>query len=166
MTSFDPLALARPEIQALKPYASARALADSSGILLNANENPFAPTVDSALALNRYPDPQPEPLKQRLAEIYGVQPEQLLITRGSDEGIDLLLRVFCRPGLDRVLICPPCFGMYALSARIQGLAVVESRLVEVGDAFSGHSFSLNPELAQQAEQCKVSFLCSPNNPTG
>lgn len=163
--AFDPLQIARPEVLALKPYASARTLADSSGILLNANENPFAPPMASTShldsRLNRYPDPQPATLKNRLAEIYGTEPERLLITRGSDEGIDLLTRVFCRPGQDRVLICPPCFGMYALSAQVQGAAVVESRLIER----DGH-FELNPEIHDQAQHCRLTFLCSPNNPTG
>lgn len=161
MSTFDPLALARPEIRALKPYASARALAGASGILLNANENPYAPQVESELSLNRYPDPQPARLKQRLAARYGVNENQLLITRGSDEGIDLLLRVFCRPNQDQVLICPPCFGMYGLSARIQGAVVIESPLIDT-DA----GFTINPNMAEQARNCRISFLCSPNNPTG
>jgi len=154
-------ALARPEIRALQPYASARALADSAGILLNANENPFPPTGDPGLGLNRYPDPQPADLKARLAELYGVDPARLLITRGSDEGIDLLIRVFCRAGTDRVLVCPPCFGMYALSARIQGAAVVEARLIE-RDA----DWAAPTDLAERAADCRIAFLCSPNNPTG
>lgn len=153
--------LARPEIRALKPYASARALADSAGILLNANENPWPPAGDKGLGLNRYPDPQPAALKSRLAELYRTTPENLLITRGSDEGIDLLLRVFCRPGVDRVLVCPPCFGMYALSARVQGAKVVEAPLVDAGE-----TFDLAPELEEKSAGCRIVFLCSPNNPTG
>lgn len=164
-TAFDPKQVARPEVLALKPYASARALADASGILLNANESPFAPAVTTTMRsgshLNRYPDPQPAGLKNRLAEIYRIEPERLLITRGSDEGIDLLMRVFCRPGQDRVLICPPCFGMYALSAQVQGATVVQSGLLERdGD------FELNPNIDRLAQDCRLTFLCSPNNPTG
>ena len=153
--------LARPEIRAMKPYASARALADSAGILLNANESPWPPAGDGGMALNRYPDPQPAGLKSRLAELYGTQPENLLVTRGSDEGIDLLVRVFCRPGIERVLICPPCFGMYALSAQVQGAEVVQAPLVETGDGFD-----LPADLAARARGCRIAFLCSPNNPTG
>ncbi len=153
--------LARPEIRALKPYASARALADSAGILLNANENPWPPAGDGGLNLNRYPDPQPATLKQRLADRYRVAPEQLLITRGSDEGIDLLNRAFCRAGSDRVLICPPCFGMYALSARIQGAEVVEVPLIDGPEGWQMDEAGLN-----QAPPCRLYFLCSPNNPTG
>lgn len=157
----NPAELARPEILALQPYASARALADRAGILLNANENPFAPPGNAGPALNRYPDPQPAELKARMAGYYGVDPEQLLITRGSDEGIDLLVRVFCRPGVDRVLVCPPCFGMYALSARIQNAAVVEVPLVDRGERFE-----LDVAGIERAGPCRLVFLCSPNNPTG
>ncbi|NCO19217.1 MAG: histidinol-phosphate transaminase [Gammaproteobacteria bacterium] len=157
----DIAALARPEIRALKPYASARALADAAGILLNANENPYPPESDGGMALNRYPDPQPARLKARLAELYGTQPERLLITRGSDEGIDLLVRVFCRAGVDRVLICPPCFGMYALSARVQGAELIEAPLVECDGDWQAPA-----DLVERAADCRIAFLCSPNNPTG
>ncbi len=157
----NPLDLARPDILALKPYASARVLADSAGILLNANENPWPPPGDDGLALNRYPDPQPPALRHRLAEEYGVEPENLLITRGSDEGIDLLTRAFCRPGQDQVLICPPCLGMYALYARIQGAGVVEVPLIEQDDQWQVDFGSI-----ASAPDCRLYFLCSPNNPTG
>lgn len=161
MSTFDVTALARPEIRALKPYASARALADAAGILLNANENPYPPAGDQGRALNRYPDPQPAALVARLAELYGVPAANLLITRGSDEGIDLLIRVFCRAGQDRVLINPPCFGMYALSARVQGAGVLQAPLIERdGD------WSLPDDLEARAADCRITFLCSPNNPTG
>ncbi|NDY94315.1 histidinol-phosphate transaminase [Wenzhouxiangella limi] len=157
----NPAALARAEIRALKPYASARALADSAGVLLNANENPWPPAGDGGLALNRYPDPQPAALKARLAEVYGVDESRLLITRGSDEGIDLLVRVFCRAGQDRVLVCPPCFGMYALSARVQNADVIEAPLIEVGG-----QWQLDTAAVAQTLPCRLYFLCSPNNPTG
>lgn len=157
----NPAALARPEIRALTPYASARALADSAGVLLNANENPWPPAGDGGLRLNRYPDPQPAALKERLAEVYGVDESRLLITRGSDEGIDLLVRVFCRAGQDRVLVCPPCFGMYALSARVQDAQVIETPLLEVDGAWQ-----LDQAAIEQAPACRLYFLCSPNNPTG
>jgi histidinol-phosphate aminotransferase len=157
----NPLDLARPDIRALQPYASARVLADSAGILLNANENPWPPENDQGLKLNRYPDPQPAALKARLAEFYRVDPDQLLITRGSDEGIDLLVRSFCRAGVDRVLICPPCFGMYALSARIQGAEVISVPLIEGPD-----DWQLDQAGLKKAPDCRLYFLCSPNNPTG
>lgn len=155
------LDLARPEVQALTPYASARALADSAGLLLNANENPWPPADDGGLHLNRYPDPQPEDLRAELARRFEVDGDRILITRGSDEGIDLLMRAFCRSGQDRVLICPPCFGMYALSARIQGAEVVEVPLLDAGE-----TWALDTQGVTTAGAVKLTFLCSPNNPTG
>lgn len=152
--------LARPEIRRLAPYASARAIADSAGILLNANENPWPPEGDGGLGLNRYPEPQPVRLRKKLAQHYGVSESQLLLTRGSDEGIDLLTRAFVRPGTDRVITCPPCFGMYALAARIQGAQLTEVALRE-----ADRGFALNLE-ALAAGPAKLLFLCSPNNPTG
>ncbi len=153
--------LARPEIRALAPYASARALADSAGILLNANENPWPPAGDQGLALNRYPEPQPASLRKKLAAHYGVAEASLLLTRGSDEGIDLLTRAFVRPGVDRVMTCPPCFGMYALAASIQGAKLTEVPLREAGTGFA-----LDLEAIAAAETPRLLFLCSPNNPTG
>jgi histidinol-phosphate aminotransferase len=153
--------LARPEIRALAPYASARALADSAGILLNANENPWPPEGDDGLGLNRYPEPQPATLKKGLAAHYGVDADNLLLTRGSDEGIDLLERAFVRPGVDRVITCPPCFGMYALSARIQGGELIEVPLREGDDGFE-----LDLPGLEAAGAARLLFLCSPNNPTG
>ncbi|WP_376695577.1 histidinol-phosphate transaminase [Wenzhouxiangella sp. EGI_FJ10305] len=153
--------LARAEIRALQPYASARALADSAGILLNANENPWPPEGDAGLALNRYPEPQPAALKHKLAKYYGIDEQNLLLTRGSDEGIDLLNRVFVRPGQDGVITCPPCFGMYALSARIQGARLQEVPLIETAE-----DFELDLEGLSAAAPAKLLFLCSPNNPTG
>ena len=151
--------LARPEIAALQAYASARALAADQGVLLNANENPWPPPQDNGLHLNRYPEPQPAALRQRLAALYGVAPEQLLLTRGSDEGIDLLVRAFCRAGTDAIAICPPCFGMYEIAARIQGADVLTYPLMaERGFA---------PDFAAlAATRAKLIFLCTPNNPTG
>jgi histidinol-phosphate aminotransferase len=154
------LDLARPEIRALRPYSSARMEASGGSVLLNANESPWpAVSVDGA-ALNRYPDPQPDELVTRCAALYGVAPSQVLVGRGSDEGIDLLVRAFCRAGHDAVLICPPTFGMYAVSAGIQGAAVVETPLRA--------DFSLDADtlLARASAAVKVVFLCSPNNPTG
>ncbi|MDX1625030.1 MAG: histidinol-phosphate transaminase [Wenzhouxiangellaceae bacterium] len=161
MSGFDAARLARPEILALEPYASARSLADDSGILLNANENPFPPAIDGGRGLNRYPEPQPSKLVARFAELYGVGADRLLVTRGSDEGIDLLVRTFCRPGHDAVLVCPPCFGMYALSARVQGAPVLVAPLVE-----RNGEFGLHDATAERAAGCRIVFLCSPNNPTG
>jgi histidinol-phosphate aminotransferase len=163
-------ALARPEIVAMKPYSSARSEAPAQGVLLNANEAPRSLLGDDVGAadwearLNRYPDPQPQVLVERLAALYGVRAEQVLVTRGSDEGIDLLTRVFCRAGTDAILHCPPTFGMYRIAAQAQGAAIVE--VPRVG----ADGFRLDGErllTALQADRrVKLVFLTSPNNPTG
>lgn len=130
--SDSPVDLARPEIRALQAYSSARMEARGGALLLNANESPWPP-FDNAAGWNRYPDPQPPALLDRLAELYGVDATQLLIGRGSDEGIDLLVRAFCAAGRDAILVSPPTFGMYAVCARVQGADVVEAPLRGDGD---------------------------------
>lgn len=157
----DILALARPEIVALKAYSHASW--DPAFDRLHANELPWRAETDRSLAgLNRYPEPHPHVLAQRLAALYGVAAEQLLPGRGSDESIDLLLRGFCRAGVDNVIICPPTFGMYAVAARIQGAAVRDVPLRVAND------FALDAEavLAACDANTRIVFLCSPNNPTG
>ncbi len=159
--------IARPEIVAMNPYVSARSSAAADGILLNANEAPF-PLVDDSqwrrLQLNRYPSPQPEALKTRMAELYGVSEEKVLLTRGSDEGIDLLTRVFCRPAQDAIVECTPCFGMYRIAATIQDARVIDvPRLAEQG--YQIDIDRLESEINEQAD-VKLVFLTSPNNPTG
>lgn len=154
------LDLARPEIRALAGYASARSEAGRARFMLNANESPWSPNVRGASGLNRYPEPQPALLVARLAELYGVAPECLLATRGSDEAIDLLLRVFCRPGGDAALICPPTFGMYAVAAAVQSVAVREAPLGADWLPDAGRI------LSACTPRVRLVFLCSPNNPTG
>jgi histidinol-phosphate aminotransferase len=153
------LDLARPEIRAMQPYSSARMEASGGKVFLNANESPWTPQGDE-LGCNRYPDPQPAALVDALASLYGVQREQLLVGRGSDEAIDLLVRAFCRAGEDAILIQPPTFGMYAVCARIQNAAVIEVALAA--------DFTLDVEavLAAVTPAVKLVFVCSPNNPTG
>ncbi|HTI95325.1 MAG TPA: aminotransferase class I/II-fold pyridoxal phosphate-dependent enzyme, partial [Rudaea sp.] len=102
----------RPEILALQPYSSARMEAGAAAIMLNANESPWPP-VGATSGLNRYPDPQPATLRAALARLYSVVPDNVLVGRGSDEAIDLIVRAFCRDGHDAVVIAPPTFGMYA-----------------------------------------------------
>ena len=119
------LDLARPEIRAMQPYSSARMEASGGEILLNANESAWAPFGDAGAGCNRYPDPQPAALVAALAVLYGVREEQVLVGRGSDEAIDLLVRAFCRSGEDAILLQPPTFGMYAVCARVQNAAVIE-----------------------------------------
>ncbi len=151
----------RPALRRLKPYASARSI-DPDGtalVALDANENPYP--VDPDQPLNRYPDPQPKSLVQALASHYGVEADQLLITRGSDEGIDLLMRLFCQPDKDRIMVQSPCFGMYALYAQIQGAQVVDVPLIQ-----GKTDWAVNWLQIEQAPECRLYFFCSPNNPTG
>jgi histidinol-phosphate aminotransferase len=156
----DILRLARPEIRALVPAAT-HSHDDSTRIRLHANENPWPDEDDDApVALNRYCDGQPRALVQAFAAHYGSAADGILVTRGSDEAIDLLVRAFCRAGTDRILVCPPCFGMYRFSAEVQGAGVVTVPLAA--------DFALDAEalIRGWSPAVKVVFLCSPNNPTG
>jgi histidinol-phosphate aminotransferase len=155
------LELARPDILALHPYEHAAWIPTLER--MHANEMPWRAAGDaSAAGLNRYPEPQPAELIEHLAALYEVGRENVLAGRGSDEGIDLVVRAFCRAGQDSVLICPPTFGMYKVSARIQGAGVVEVPLRKA------ERFALDVDgvLAAWRPDVKVVFLCSPNNPTG
>jgi histidinol-phosphate aminotransferase len=155
------LALARPEIVALKAYSHASW--DPTFERMHANELPWRAETDRSVAgLNRYPEPHPHELAAKLAALYGVAPAQLLPGRGSDESIDLVVRGFCRAGIDNVIICPPTFGMYAVAARIQGAEVREVPLLRE------RRFALDVEgvLAACDDETRVVFLCTPNNPTG
>ena len=129
------LELVRPDLRDFQGYASARRTQAQGGVWLNANESPRPSTVDPSRRLHRYPEPQPRLLRERLAAHYGVAPGQLMITRGSDEGIDLLVRALCRPGRDAIAIAPPCFGMYAVSARLQGAPLREVSLLASAGGF-------------------------------
>ena len=152
-------AIARPEIAGLRPYA-ARGGAVDDALLLDANENPWAPPGATG-PWNRYPPQQPAALASRLAALYGVTAKQLLLTRGADEGIDVLVRATCRAGKDAVLVTPPTFGLYANAAQVQGAQVISVPLDD--------DFAIRPEAiiaAVRDNPVKLVFLCSPNNPTG
>ncbi len=152
--------LARPEIQKLVAYESARSLTTSGRVFLDANESPFAPPAGEGL--NRYPDPQPKGLVDRLCELYQVTPRNLMVGRGSDEAIDLIVRVFCEAGKDQILICPPTYGMYEISAKIQNAGITRVPML----------LKPTPGLDVPAIKNRINagvklvFLCSPNNPTG
>ncbi len=155
------LELVRPDILSLQPYQ--HAAWEPSLERMHANEMPWRASGDTSVAgLNRYPEPQPAELIAHLAALYGVAPDNVLAGRGSDEGIDLLVRAFCRAGQDCVLICPPTFGMYKVSARIQGAGVVEAPLLK------DRGFALDAQGVLDAWRIgvKLLFLCTPNNPTG
>jgi histidinol-phosphate aminotransferase len=157
----DILKLARPDILTLQPYQ--HAAWEPSLERMHANEMPWRATDDRTHAgMNRYPEPQPDELIAHLAKLYGVEPVQVLAGRGSDEGIDLVVRAFCSAGQDSVMICPPTFGMYKVSARIQGAGVVEVPLVKERN----FAFDVDAVVAAWRENIKIVFICSPNNPTG
>jgi histidinol-phosphate aminotransferase len=154
------VSLARPEIVTLKPYSHAEWL--PSLTRLHANEVPWRPAGDTTEAgLNRYPEPQPKALIDALAKLYGVPASAVLATRGGDEAIDLLSRIYLRAGTDSILECTPTFGMYQVAARIQGAGVIDIPL----DRERG--WALDPERLLGAWQphIKLVYLCSPNNPT-
>ena len=151
-------------LKTLKPYESARRIfagGDSdSETWLNANESPFANdfNIDTE-HFNRYPDCQPQRVLIPYAEYAGVQANQLLVSRGADEGIELLIRTFCTPGKDSILICPPTYGMYAISAETCNVGIEKVPLMT--------DFSLNiPAIKSYQGKVNLVFICSPNNPTG
>ncbi|KOS05702.1 histidinol phosphate aminotransferase [Flavobacterium akiainvivens] len=147
--------IVRPNIVALQPYSSARdEFEGSEGIFLDANENPFG-------ILNRYPDPLQKQLKQRLGEIKGIDSQNTFIGNGSDEAIDLCLRIFCEPGKDKVLTFSPTYGMYQVAADINNVELITLPL--------NGNFQVDFEQSLpllQDETLKIIFICSPNNPTG
>lgn len=152
--------LARANVRALTPYQSARRLGGNGDVWLNANEYPLpVPFELSQNSLNRYPECQPKQVIERYAAYAGLNPDQVLVSRGADEGIELLIRAFCEPGQDAILFCPPTYGMYSVSAETIG---VEYRTVPALD-----NWQLNlPAIAAALDGVKLVYMCSPNNPTG
>lgn len=152
--------LVRPNIASLEPYRCAR---DdySEGILLDANENSIGATVGGPdhRELNRYPCPYQRELKTMIAEYRGVRWEQLFLGVGSDEAIDMIMRIFCTPGVDSILITPPTYGMYSVSAKVNDVAVQKVPLTPAFDV------EVDKVLAAVTETTKIIFLCSPGNPT-
>lgn len=148
--------LVRPNIWALQPYSCARDefKGRPARVFLDANESPFNNPI------NRYPDPLQEEVKERLCRIKHVRPGQTFLGNGSDEAIDLVYRIFCRPGVDNVVAMAPTYGMYKVCADVNDVAYREVLLDE--------QFQVNADdmLAACDEQTKVIWLCSPNNPTG
>jgi histidinol-phosphate aminotransferase len=158
------LALVRTDLQAFAGYSSARSAAVQGDVWLNANESAWANPADAEGHSRRYPEPQPQALRDGLASLYGVQPQQVLVGRGSDEAIDLLVRALCVPGRDGVLVTPPVFGMYAVCARLQGAPLIEVPLVDAAD---GLHADLDAVIeSARARDAKLVFLCAPSNPAG
>lgn len=147
--------LVRPNINKLTPYSSARnEFTGSASVFLDANENPFNEPY------NRYPDPLQCVVKEKLAALKGVKPENIFLGVGSDEGIDLAYRIFCRPSIDNVVAIAPSYGMYEVCADIND---IEYRRVSLNDNFEFETADL---LAATDENTKIIWICSPNNPTG
>ncbi|MGW8123984.1 histidinol-phosphate transaminase [Roseivirga echinicomitans] len=156
---FDPNALLRPHLRNLVPYSSARDdYKGNEGIFLDANENPLGSITEENW--NRYPDPYQKDLKARIGEVKELSPKNIFLGNGSDEPIDLLFRAFCEPGKDNVIINPPTYGMYKVSADINNITAREVLLTT--------DYDLDVEAIKSTvdENTKIIFICSPNNPTG
>ncbi|KAK6343196.1 histidinol-phosphate transaminase [Orbilia blumenaviensis] len=181
---------ARPNIIALQPYRCARDdyKDDGTNTLLDANENSYGPSLSVDLStnheagestlrlagLNRYPDPHQIELKQLLCDLRqsadsstALKPDNLFIGVGSDEAIDSLIRCFCVPGVDKILVCPPTYGMYTVAAQVNDVEVVKIPLEVEGEA---PSFDIQPTKIQAKlkddPRIKLAYICSPGNPTG
>ena len=154
MVDFNLEKLVRPNILKLGAYQSAReTLSDKDAILLDANENPFP------FGYNRYPDPLQRELKKKIGELKNISPENIFLGNGSDEIIDLLIRAFCSPGEDSILINTPTYGMYEVCANINNVNIIK---VELDGKFQLDT----PQVLEKCKQTKIIFICSPNNPTG
>ncbi|KAM3524725.1 hypothetical protein NHJ13051_004412 [Beauveria bassiana] len=194
MPAFNLATCARPNILALEPYRCARDdyKDDGTNILLDANENAFGPSLTPSaassaaaasssssvdidwLGLHRYPDPHQRSLKQLLCTLRNTHahtpstltPDHLFVGVGSDEAIDALLRCFCVPGRDRILVCPPTYGMYAVSAQVNDVALVKIPLLPP-PSFSLDVAAVTTALsAPGSDTIKLAYFCSPGNPTG
>ncbi|TDK22293.1 histidinol-phosphate transaminase [Luteimonas aestuarii] len=158
------LSLVRQDLREFSGYKSARTETLRGEVWLNANESAWPNPADGEGGCRRYPDPQPPQLQAALASLYGVAVDSLLIGRGSDEAIDLLVRTTCVPGRDAVLVTPPVFGMYAVSARLQGAPLLEVPLLDAIDGLVVDVAAITKAIAGQP--VKLVFLCSPLNPGG
>lgn len=157
--NFDLNLLVRKNIAQLEPYSSARdEFSGEAKVFLDANENSLGSPLTKWY--NRYPDPHQVAIKQKLSTIKGIAAEHIFLGNGSDECIDLLFRSFCEPGRDNVVICPPTYGMYEVSAHIND---VELRRVPLLDDFQLDLVHLENQIDAHT---KIIWLCSPNNPTG
>jgi histidinol-phosphate aminotransferase len=155
----DVLELIRPNFVKLTPYSSARdEYSGKEGIFLDANENPFSSVTHEDY--NRYPDPYQWKCKEKLAQLKGVSPENIFLGNGSDEAIDLLIKITCEPKADNILILPPTYGMYKVCADIQQVYVQEAPLTD--------NFEINLDTVFDSvnSATKIIWICSPNNPSG
>ena len=156
---FNLESLVRDNIKRLKPYSSARKeFSGAAEVFLDANENSFGSPL--AQIYNRYPDPLQMRIKEVTAKRNNISPSEIFIGNGSDEAIDLLFRIFCRPQTDNIVICPPTYGMYEVSASINDVEIRRAKLTS--------DFQLDLERIRDTidRNTKLIFICSPNNPTG
>jgi histidinol-phosphate aminotransferase len=157
--SFDLTQLVRANIRQLVPYSSARdEFSGEAKVFLDANENSLGSPLTKWY--NRYPDPHQRAIKEKLCVIKGIAAEHIFLGNGSDECIDLLYRSFCEPGKDNIIICPPTYGMYEVSANINDIEVRKAPLLD--------DFQLNLAHIETLVDAntKLIWICSPNNPTG
>lgn len=148
-----------PHIWSLKPYSSARdEFKGHEGVFLDANENPIGSGANIE-AWNRYPDPLQNKIKTQLAQIKKCQTDQIFLGNGSDEAIDLVMRMTCQSGRDNIIICPPTYGMYEVSASINNIDIQKVNLT------SEYQLDVESILSSINTQTRLIFICSPNNPT-
>ncbi|KAL3427488.1 histidinol-phosphate aminotransferase [Phlyctema vagabunda] len=183
---FNLATCARSNILALEPYRCARDdyKDDGTNILLDANENAYGPSISPSFtssttaidfsSLNRYPDPHQHDLKQLLCNLRNthahtpknITPENLFVGVGSDEAIDSLLRCFCVPGKDKILVCPPTYGMYSVSAQVNDVGLVKVPLLPAPE-FAIDVPAITAALSsEEGKSIKLAYICSPGNPTG
>ncbi|WP_185868658.1 histidinol-phosphate transaminase [Blattabacterium cuenoti] len=163
-SNFDLFSLIRDNIIHVDPYTSARKehKIEKEHIFLDANENAFGSTLSVANSYHRYPDPFQTSLKKKISEIKNIPVHNIFLGNGSDEIIDLVYRIFSRPGIDHSIIFPPTYDMYEVSGKIHGANVVKIPLTE-------EKYQLNMNKIEnflQKKNSKIIFICSPNNPTG
>ncbi len=158
-TEFSLEKIIRENIKRLTPYSSARKeFSGTATVFLDANENAFGSPVSEDFS--RYPDPFQTEIKEKIASWNDVKVDQIFIGNGSDEAIDLLFRIYCEPKIDNIVICPPTYGMYKVSAEINDVAIKRANLTE--------DFQLDVDLVKSTidKNTKLLFVCSPNNPSG
>lgn len=151
--------LSRKAVQECELYIAPKRNNNGKEIYLDANENPYASEIKLEIMMNRYPESQPALAIARYAEFLGVDSDEVLATLGGDSAIELLIKAFCEPNQDKLLYCPPTFGMYQVTCDLFDVKTVQVPLLE--------DFSLDTEaIINNLEGVKMVFLCSPNNPTG
>lgn len=157
---FDVHEITRENIKNLKPYSSARnEYTGKEGIFLDANENSYGSPLETNY--HRYPDPMQLEVKEKIGKIKGLPIQNIFLGNGSDEAIDILFRAFCKPGIDNVIICPPTYGMYEVSAHIN-----EVHIIKVPHTSEAFQLDIENIIKAIGRNTKLIFICCPNNPTG